>query len=66
MPKQGTEGQSPAVARAGYPLHAERPDCTDIVDESCATIRRAVARAAELARAGYVVEIGPPASPSRP
>ncbi len=51
--------------RAGYPLRAEHPDSADVIDEWCATIKRAVARAAELAHEGYLVEIGAPASPAK-
>ena len=65
MPKPRTEREPPASARVGYPLRAEHLGTADVVDENCATIKRAIARAAELAHAGYRVEIGGLASPSK-
>jgi hypothetical protein len=65
MNKPRIESDPPACARVGYPLRAEHPGSAEVIDESCATIRGAIARATELANAGYSVEIGGPASRSK-
>jgi hypothetical protein len=52
-------------APAGYWVQARRPETRETTEESFAHIRDAIARATELIRAGYSVEIrsaAPPAS----
>ena len=44
-------------APAGYWVHARHPETGETAEESFAHIRDAIARAAELVRDGYIVEI---------
>jgi hypothetical protein len=46
-------GETPA----GYSVQAQHPETGETTGESFADIKDAIARAAELARAGYIVEI---------
>jgi len=46
-------GETPA----GYSVQAQHPETGETIEESCANINDAVARAAELIRAGYVAVI---------
>jgi hypothetical protein len=46
-------GETPA----GYSVRAQHPETGETAVESFADIKHAIARAAELIRAGYIVEI---------
>jgi len=46
-------GETPA----GYSVRAQHPETGETAEESFAVIKHAIARAAELIRAGYIVEI---------
>jgi hypothetical protein len=50
----------------GYTLQAEHPEAGTAIVESHATIKAAIARAAELITDGYCVEIGSPPILSKP
>jgi hypothetical protein len=52
-------GETPA----GYSVQAKHPETGETAGESFADIKDAIARAAELIRAGYVVEIRSATSP---
>ena len=52
--------------RTGYTLQAEHPAVGTTIVESHATMKAAIARAAELIADGYRVEIGSPPVLSKP
>jgi hypothetical protein len=53
-------------AHTGYTLQDEQPEAGTAIVESHATMKAAIARAAELIADGYRVEIGSPPVPSKP
>jgi hypothetical protein len=49
---------------AGYSVQAQHPETGETVGESFADMKNAIARAADLIRAGYIVEIRSGKSPA--
>jgi hypothetical protein len=61
LPKSGVQVDE---ASAGYSVQARHPETSETAGESFAHIEDAIARAAELIRAGYIVEIRSATSPA--